>query len=288
MRDRSTASPFACPRIGAPSRIDAESTPAVKSGPLSCDCCATIWLSAVSSPYVTSTPRIRRGQIQKKSIHNFRRRSSTFGPAMTRLPHCVAALTALTLVAACRATPTSQGSNASGDAMRAQAEQLPTGVVLDPVGTSQDVGSLPLSMTVSPDGGYFVLVNSGYSEQGAQIVERATRRVIQTLTQPAAFVGATFSRDGHELFVSGGNRDLIYRYAWNAGHAELRDSIVLEHIASRQDGRRYPAGVAASRDGRFLYVAENLGDALAVVDLSNGMVLERHATQRYPYDVVVA
>jgi Phosphoesterase family len=43
-----------------------------------------------------------------------------------------------------------------------------------------------------------------------------------------------------------------------------------------------------SRDGRFLYVAENLGDALAVIDLASGAVRERHATQRYPYDVVVA
>src|SRR6185503_2729730 len=45
---------------------------------------------------------------------------------------------------------------------------------------------------------------------------------------------------------------------------------------------------AVSRDGRRLYVAENLADSIAVVDLANGRTIQRLATERYPYDVVVA
>src|SRR5262249_45840567 len=51
--------------------------------------------------------------------------------------------------------------------------------------------------------------------------------------------------------------------------------------------RRYPAGLAVSPDGRRLYVAENLGDSLAVIDLAAGTVVQRLATERYPYDVAV-
>src|SRR5262245_1883912 len=91
-------------------------------------------------------------------------------------------------------------------------DRLPTGVRLDPAGAIHDVGSLPLSMLPSPDGNYLVLVLSGYSEQGIQIIERATGRISQTLVQPAAFVGAAFSADGGELFVSGGDRDVVYKY----------------------------------------------------------------------------
>jgi DNA-binding beta-propeller fold protein YncE len=105
--------------------------------------------------------------------------------------------------------------------------------------------------------------------------------------QPAAFIGAAFSRDGRELFVSGGDRDLVYRYSWSAGRAELRDSIALSQVAPRGHGTRYPAGLAVSRDGRSLYVAENLADSIAVVDLGSGRVVQRLATERYPYDVVV-
>ncbi|HEY8176677.1 MAG TPA: bifunctional YncE family protein/alkaline phosphatase family protein [Gemmatimonadaceae bacterium] len=182
------------------------------------------------------------------------------------------------------------GRDAPPDAQdpRVPHDRLPTGVRLDPAGTVHDVGPLPLSMIESPDGKYFVLVLSGYTDQGAQVIERASGRVVQTLVQPAAFVGGAFSRDGRELFVSGGNRDLVYRYSWNDGHAELRDSLVLAVVAPKQDGKRYPAGIAASADGHLLFVAENLADSLAVVNLASGQVVQRFATERYPYDVVVA
>jgi phosphoesterase family protein len=62
----------------------------------------------------------------------------------------------------------------------------------------------------------------------------------------------------------------------------------LSVLAPRDHGTRYPAGLAMSRDGRWLYVAENLADSLAIVDLAVGRVVQRLATERYPYDVVVA
>src|SRR5262249_26650837 len=52
-------------------------------------------------------------------------------------------------------------------------------------------------------------------------------------------------------------------------------------------GTRYPSGLALSRDGRRLYVAENLGDSLAVVDAAAGRVTQRLAVGPYPYGVLV-
>ncbi|MEO5588963.1 MAG: alkaline phosphatase family protein, partial [Gemmatimonadaceae bacterium] len=51
---------------------------------------------------------------------------------------------------------------------------------------------------------------------------------------------------------------------------------------------RYPAGIGISPDGRFLYVAENLADSLAVVNLGTRRVVQRFATGRYPYGVAVS
>lgn len=192
----------------------------------------------------------------------------------------------LVLVASCHLA--SRDASTDADETRVPPDRLPTGVRLDPAGIAHDVGSLPLSLVPSPDGQHLVLVLSGYGEQGVQIVERSTGRVVQTAVQPAAFIGAAFSRDGRQLFVSGGDRDVVYRYAWSAGRADLRDSIVLATVAPRGHGSRYPAGIAVSPDGRWLYVAENLADSLAVVDLSSSRVVQRLATERYPYDVVVA
>jgi len=147
---------------------------------------------------------------------------------------------------------------------------------------------MPLAMTLSPRGDRMVVLLNGWREQGFQIVDRASGRIVQTVSQAAAFIGVAFSPDGKTLYVSGGNQDVVYRYAWHDGTASLTDSLVLAVKSPRRSGTRYPAGLAPSPDGRSLYVAENLADSIAVIDLASGRVVQRLATERYPYGVVVA
>jgi YVTN family beta-propeller protein len=131
------------------------------------------------------------------------------------------------------------------------------------------------------------LLLGGHREQGVQVVSTRTGEVLQTLPQPAAFVGLRFDRAGKTLFASGGNQDVVYRYDWRAGTARLSDSVILAAKPAAGPGSRYPAGLASSPDDSTLYVAENLADSLAVVDLRSGRVVQRLPAGRYPYDVVV-
>ena len=128
----------------------------------------------------------------------------------------------------------------SGCAIARHPRRLPTGAVLDPAGPSIVLGSMPVTMIFSPDSSRLVVVLSGYREQGLVVVDRATLRIMQRIVQPAAFLGATFSPDGRALFVSGGYRDVVYRYAWSDS-ARLVDSLALG--APRDSGRVYPAGL---------------------------------------------
>jgi YVTN family beta-propeller protein len=169
----------------------------------------------------------------------------------------------------------------------AEVHRLPTGVVLDPAGVSVALGSMPLTMRSSPGSTRIVAVLCGYRDQGIQVIDPVSRRVTQTVAQPAAFVGACFSPDGSRLYVSGGNRDVVYEYTWRADSAALADSIVLAPPPGKEGGRVYPAGIACSPDGARLFVAENLADSLVVVDLASRRVVQRLATGRYPYDVAV-
>jgi DNA-binding beta-propeller fold protein YncE len=197
---------------------------------------------------------------------------------------CTISAFAATFAAACqRGAPETSPSVSSIDV----ANRLPTGRVLDPVGTVTEVGSMPLATTLSPDGRQILVLLNGYREQGVQVVDRASGTLLQTLVQPAAFLGLSFSPDGKTLYASGGNQDVIYRYSWADGRATLADSLVLAAKAPRSSGTRYPGGLAPSADGRFLYVAENLADSLAVIDLGTGRVVQRFATERWPYGVVV-
>lgn len=163
---------------------------------------------------------------------------------------------------------------------------LATGVSLDPVGAAIDLGSMPLAMTLaSPD--KLAVVLSGWREQGVQIVDLKSGHVVQTLNQPSAFFGIVFSRDGKEFFVSGGNEDTIFCYAWRDGVATFERKIMLGE-KSDKPGSRYPAGLAVSQHGNFLYVAENVSDSLAVIDLAASKVVQRFPTDHYPYAVEVA
>ena len=194
-------------------------------------------------------------------------------------------LAAVALLAACSA---SQPSVAPATVISDQVYgRLPTGVHLDPAAPLHRVGQMPLAMVEAPEGDRVVLLLDGWREEGIQVVERSSGRVLQTVTLPAVFLGLLFSPDGRSLYASGGNGDVIYRLDWRAGAATLRDSIVLQaKRRPRDSGERYPAGLAISHDGRTLYVAENLADSLAVVDVASGQVVQRVATGHYPYGVV--
>ena len=164
--------------------------------------------------------------------------------------------------------------------------RLPTGVLLAPAGRSSDLGNMPLSMIVAPEGDRVVVLLAGWREQGLQVVETRTGRVLQTLELPAAFLGMAFTADGHTLYVAGGYEDVVYRFDWQGGVARPAGAIALAE-KDAEKGSRYPAGLALARDGKTLYVAENLADVLAVVDLASGKVVQRLPAGRLPYDVTV-
>ena len=165
---------------------------------------------------------------------------------------------------------------------------LPTGVRLDPVGDFIDLGSMPMGMALAPEGDKVVVILSGWREQGIQVIDLKSMHVTQTLPQEAAFFGITFSRDGRTVYASGGNDDSIFCYSWNGTAATFERKIVLEKQKPDKTGSRYPAGIAASGNGKLLYVAENVGDSLAVVNLETSEVMQRIPTDHYPYAVEVA
>ena len=166
---------------------------------------------------------------------------------------------------------------------------LPTGVRLDPVGDTVELGSLPLNILPVPNENKAVVVLGGWREQGIQVVDLKRRQVIQTLQQDGAFYGAAFSPDGDTLYVSGGNTDALFIYTWKNGTATLANKFQLAKARTPDGtGTSYPAGLAAAANGRFVYVAENVADRLAVVDLANGQVVQRFPTDHYPYGVILS
>jgi DNA-binding beta-propeller fold protein YncE len=165
---------------------------------------------------------------------------------------------------------------------------LPTGVRLDPAGEAVDLGSLPISLVLAPERGKAVVVLSGWREQGVQVIDLKTRKVTQKLLQDGAFYGAAFSPDGHRLCVSGGNTDMLFVYVWKDGAATFENKFELAKAKTADGtGTSYPAGLAFSPNGKFVYVAEDVGDRLAVVNAATGEITQRFSTDHYPYGIAL-
>lgn len=163
---------------------------------------------------------------------------------------------------------------------------LPTGRILDPVGRIIDVGNMPLAIALSPDEKHAAILLSGFRERGLQIVDLAAGTVTQTLPQRGAFLGVTFSPDGKFVYTSGGAHDVVYRYSWDGSRAALADSIIIAPIDTIHP--RFVGAIAFSPDGRRMYVAENMADSVAVVDMATHTVVQRVSTGHYPYAFVVS
>jgi len=177
-------------------------------------------------------------------------------------------------------------------AVSLHAQQLPTGATLDPVAPSHGVGNFPTAAVLSPEGDRVVLLLCGWRQpgEGIQVVDRKTGAVEQTLPLNAAFLGLAFAPDGKTLYASGGNDDVVHVFAWSDRRATHEGTIALtppKHDP-KQPGRAYPAGLALSPDGKRLYAAENLGDAIDVIDTATRHVVQRLTTERYPYGIAVA
>ncbi|HEY8181863.1 MAG TPA: hypothetical protein VII32_06455, partial [Thermoanaerobaculia bacterium] len=105
-------------------------------------------------------------------------------------------------------------------AVSVAAVQLPTGARLDPAGRAIAVGNFPLAMAAAPDGKHVIVTLSGWKTQGVQVVDIDSGAITQTIEKPATFLGIAFSPDGKSVYVSGGNDDVIYAYAWRENRLE--------------------------------------------------------------------
>ena len=119
------------------------------------------------------------------------------------------------LATACQLAPGDAPARGDANAVSPDAQvddhlgRLPSGARLDPEGPAFAIDAFPLTMLPAPGGRRAVLLLSGWRVQGVQVVEPASRRVVQTIPQRAAFRGAGWAPDSPRLSGSGGNADVV-------------------------------------------------------------------------------
>jgi YVTN family beta-propeller protein len=179
---------------------------------------------------------------------------------------------------------------------------LPNGWTLTPEGTQIPVSDLPLNMVLSNDGRYLLVTTNGYGPQTINVVDLISGNSIQVVEVKKSWLGLVFAPDGNRFFVSGGDDNEVLIFDFSNGKASLAGKIPLgsreyhalddrARDAARRSGRgefAFPAGIAITPNGKHLYVAENLTNQVAVVDLSNQQVVAKIGVGEYPYDCLAS
>src|SRR5665811_516487 len=94
---------------------------------------------------------------------------------------------------------------------------LCTGWRLQPAGRQVALDTLPMSMALSPDGKYLLVLNGGYRPPSVSVIETASARVVASVPVADGWLGLVFSPKGDRVYVGGGSRAAVFEFSFAGG-----------------------------------------------------------------------
>lgn len=164
----------------------------------------------------------------------------------------------------------------------------PHGWMVTPAGSQLTLGDFPMGGVFSPDHRYLIVSNDGQGEQSIQVVDVNAQKVVQTIpytSHEALYLGVVFSPDGKTLYASAGGNNKIRVYDFNNGTLVEKSPILL------QDSKKtnfYPAGLSLSKDGKALFVVNNLDHSVSKVDLASSAISKTVPVGKNPYAAILS
>jgi len=140
---------------------------------------------------------------------------------------------------------------------------LPNGWSLTPAGTSIPLGDLPLNIAIAPNNRLAAVTNNGQSTQSVQLIDLATRKVLDTRVIKKSWLGLAFGDNSRSLYASGGNDNLVVRFRLDERTLSAADTFFL---GKPWPEKISPAGLTADEKAGRLYVVTKEDHALYIFD----------------------
>ncbi len=162
---------------------------------------------------------------------------------------------------------------------------LPNGWRLTPAGKQIPIGELPLNMVVTKNQRYAITSNSGMGVNSLSVINLKTLKEVQRYVVSNTWVGLTFGQHDRQLYVSGGNNNVVYVFRFNKGKLTPADTLVI--------GEKFPkgdislTGLAFDKKKNHLLAVSQKSNMLYVVDLKSKKVIKKVKMPGKCYDVII-
>ena len=175
---------------------------------------------------------------------------------------------------------------------------LPNGWRLTPIGKAVETNDYVLNVTAAPDSKALIGLHSGFNPHGLVVIDPSTSQVVQNIPLKSAWLGLAWSRDGKQLFVSGGNADgekstkaPIYVFDYLDGRLSKQPAFTLLDGETSAD-RIYWSGLLTHPSKPLLFAANRGTDKapgwIGVFDLAARTLKSRIPVDVNPYDLVLS
>jgi YVTN family beta-propeller protein len=148
--------------------------------------------------------------------------------------------------------------------LKSKRVMLPNGWSHTPAGRSVEVGDLPLNIAVSPSKKLMAVTNNGQGRQSIQLIDPNTEGVLDDIEIPKSFYGLKFSKDENYLYASGGNDNIIIKYAIENNKLKRIDSLIL---GKPWPEKISPVGIEIDDARQLLYTVTKENNSLYIHDL---------------------
>lgn len=173
---------------------------------------------------------------------------------------------------------------------------IPNGRLLTPYGKQVLLEPHPFGLVISPDGKTVITSNSGTNPFSISIVENLNENLTVTRipekegkdgSSKSVFMGLAISPDNSKVYVAGGQDNKVYVF-------DLKTKKLIYEIPcdASFDGNDYSdaylGDMIMTADGSTLYVVDQIGFRIAVIDTKTKKLVDNVKTGRYPFCIALS